>query len=266
MEDRQPQRQPQQPPASPTPTPLPTILAAKKHLRASLTLPTETDYLRHRAYKAGVSIPEIATTENTTEEEIEESILLVRIDNAKFSPDEAGLAVRKLLFQKFPKVSAAMDEALSATTQVGKKIQLVDKETGETETIEDFQTIPDHTSRMRAVDAMTKILSVVQPKDPQIQITDNRQVNSQTNILNAGVGATGTAGSLGPGMNSPEEVIRSIVSQRRQALGDGSGVLADSKVVLAEPDESGDEDEDTDADEDSEEEEEIENEDEDEVS
>lgn len=202
--------------------------AARKHLRASLSIPTDIDYLRNRAHKAGVPIPEIAAAENVTEEEIEESILLVRIDNAKFSPDEAGLAVRKLLLQKLPQVSEAISEALTASHRVGKKVQLVDKETGETVTMEDFQIVPDHTARLRAVDATTKILSVVQPKDPQIQITDNRQVNTQTNILKGGGG--GGAGALGPGLNSPEEVIRNIVTQRRQALGDGS---ADGEGLVA---------------------------------
>lgn len=212
----------QQAAAAGTAAAAPTIspAAARKHLRASLTLPTETDYLRHRAYKAGVPVPEIAAAENVSEEAVEESILLVRIDNAKFSPDEAGLAVRKLLLQKLPQVSEAISEALTASQRVGKKVQMVDKETGEVVTMEDFQIVPDHAARLRAVDATTKILSVVQPKDPQIQITDNRQVNTQTNILNAAGGGAG-AGALGPGMNSPEEVIRGIVAQRRQALGDG---------------------------------------------
>src|SRR5665213_3221401 len=146
----------------------------------SLAEPSLQDHRRYWASRAGRSIKEIAKSVGVSEEEVSQSILRVNLDNERYSAARAGVEARKLFFAALPKIGVALDEALTATKLHGKKVVMVDKETGEQVTVEDVIERPDHDIRLRAIDSSRYILSVVQPKDPAVQIVSN----SQTNILN----------------------------------------------------------------------------------
>jgi hypothetical protein len=176
--------------------------------------PSLLDHHRYWANRAGQSVAELATSEKVTEEVVAASLLRVRNDNERYSSLGAGVEVRKLLFQSLPKIRLAIDEALGATRLEGKEVIIFDRETGKAETTKEPVERPDHDTRLRAIDGVRTLLSVVQPKDPAVQIVSN----SQTNILNQ---AALPAGEGHTGLTSPEAVIRMIQNQRTHALTDG---------------------------------------------
>jgi hypothetical protein len=183
----------------------------------SLAPPSLLDDRRYCANRAGRSVAEIAQEQQVSEQEILASINRVRLDNERFSPSAAGVAARRLLFAALPKIQLAVDEALSATKFHGKKVVMIDKETGEAVTMEETVERPDHDIRLRTMSEVRQFFSVVQPRDPAVQIVSN----SQTNILNQGAGQQAQAGN---GLTSPEAVIRHIQMERQRALTSGSPV------------------------------------------
>jgi hypothetical protein len=212
--------------------------------------PTLLDQRRYWANRAGQSISDLAQAQSTSEDEIAQSILRVRIDNERYSASAAGVAARKLLFAALPKIQSAVDEALSATKLHGKKVVMIDKESGEAVTMEETVEVPDHDIRLRTMSEVRSFFSVVQPRDPAVQIVSN----SQTNILNQ---AAQPAGQLGPGgMTSPEAVIRHVQAERARLLTDGSPSNVPTIIEAARevnPILEGDSDDDDDLDEDSDE-------------
>jgi hypothetical protein len=182
---------------------------------STLTPPSPDDDRRYCANRAGLSIAQIAKDQQVSEEEVIASINRVRLDNERYSSGAAGVAARRLLFHALPRIQSAVDEALGATKFHGKKVVMVDKETGEQVTMEDVITIPDHDIRLRTIDSVRSFFAVVQPRDPAVQIVSN----SQTNILNQGQ----QPAQLGPGApTSPEAVIRQIVAARQNMLTAGT--------------------------------------------
>jgi hypothetical protein len=197
---------------------------------SSLDSPTLIDHRRYYASRAGRSVADLAKAAGVGEAEIELSIQKVRIDNERYSAAAAGVEARKLFFAALPKIGRALDEALSATKVHGTKVVTIDEQTGEAVITEETVERPDHDTRLRAIDSSRFILSVVQPRDPAVQIVSN----SQTNILNQ---AAQPAGQLGAGLTSPEAVIREIVAQRQHALTSGNLVVsqpvAEGEVIEA---------------------------------
>ena len=181
---------------------------------STLADPSLLDHRRYWANRAGQSVAELAKAEGVEEAVITASLLRVRNDNERYSSLGAGVEVRKLLFQALPKIRSAIDEALGATRLEGKEVIIFDKETGLAETSKEPIERPDHDIRLRAIDGVRTLLSVVQPRDPAVQIT----TNTQTNVLNQ---AALPAGGAQAGLTSPEAVIRSIVAARQHALTDG---------------------------------------------
>jgi len=209
-----PEPQPPQPADSPAESaPPPDSTPAD----SSPTEPTLADRHRHWAASAGQSIAEIAKQEGVPESEILLSIQRVRNDNEQYSSAWAGIETRKLYIQTLPKINSAIGEALSATKLHGKKVVMIDKETGDAVTMEETVERPDHDVRLRAIDGVRYLLSVVQPKDPAVQITSN----SQTNILNQAPQVAAGAGGHA-GLTSPEAVIRAIVTARQHSLTSGN--------------------------------------------
>lgn len=186
-----------------------------------LAEPTLVDQRRFWANHAGLSVAEIAQSSGVSEEEVTLSILRVRNDNGRYSATAAGVEARKIFIRALPRISSALDEALVATRLEGKKVVLVDKETGESVTMEETVERPDHEVRLQAIDRARSVFSVVQPRDPAVQIVSN----SQTNILHQGGPAQVGAGAGHSMLTSPEAVIRSIVAQRALALTDGKSVV-----------------------------------------
>lgn len=174
--------------------------------------PTLLDHRRYWASRAGQSIRQIARQEKITEQEVTDSILLVQTDNERYSASRAGVETRKTFLRELPLIRTALDEALTATRLVGKKVVMIDKESGEEVTVEEPVERADHQVRLQAIDGVRSLLSVVQPKDPAVLINNN----SQTNILNQGAGGQ-PAGQ--PGLTSPEALLRSIVQQRALTAG-----------------------------------------------
>ena len=183
-------------------------------------LPTPTDHRRYRAHRAGQTDDEIAAADRVTPAAVRASLLRVRIDNARYSSDEAGVAVRKLLFSRLPQIGAVLDEALRATKIEGRKVIVITD--GKAETLDEQIERPDHDTRLRTIDTTRALLAVVQPRDPAVQINSN----SQTNILNQGAQAAQLGAGAGAGLanlTSPEAVIRAIRAERELRLTDGSG-------------------------------------------
>lgn len=183
---------------------------------STLADPSLLDHRRYWANRAGQSVAELAKAEGVEEAVITASLLRVRNDNERYSSLGAGVEVRKLLFQALPKIRSAIDEALGATRLEGKEVIIFDKETGLAETSKEPIERPDHDIRLRAIDGVRTLLSVVQPRDPAVQITSN----SQTNILNQAPQLAQGPGQAG--LTSPEAVIRSIVAARQHALTSGT--------------------------------------------
>ncbi len=173
--------------------------------------PTPTDYRRYWRFRSGISIPDLAAADKVEASTIEASLERVRTECQQFSAEAIGVEVRRLFVTKLPQINETLDESLRATRTEGRRVILIDNETGKVERLEETVVVPDHATRLSAIDHMRAVLSVVQPRDPAVQITNNNSVtaNTQHNTLVAGA-SNGPAGAL----TSPEAVIRSIVSQR----------------------------------------------------
>jgi hypothetical protein len=209
-------------------------------LRKTLDEPTKVDYSRFWANRAGQTVAEIAQREGIDEGEVALSLLKIRNDNERYSAMSVGVEVRRLLLKALPQIQSSIEEALTATRFVGKKVVVIDQE-GNTETTEESVEQPDHETRLMAIDGMRTLLSVVQPRDPAVVVTNN----SQTNVLNQAP----QPGEM-MGLTSPEAVIRSIQAHRASlALTDGKPEIVDAEPI---------EDAEEDSDEDSEEEEDAE--------
>ena len=225
-------------------------------LAAAFAPPSPADFRLYAAHASGKSIADLAKSAGAgaIESDITSAIERVRIDNERYSAARAGVEARKLFFSLLPKISDAFSAALTATRMHGKKVVMIDKQTGEAVTMEETVERPDHAIRLQAIDSSRFILSVVQPKDPAVSIISN----SQTNILNQA--ALPVGGGLG--LKSPEDVIRQVVAARQHALNSenpitskieegeviearvGLGSDPDEDDLEAEPDEGG-EDEDS---------------------
>jgi hypothetical protein len=176
---------------------------------AALPPPTGEDSRRYRRARAGQSLREIAASEGVSIESVEQSILRVRVDNDRYSANDTGLAVRRLFERLLPSIECSLDQALAATKMVGRKVLTVDTETGRTTTLDETSEVADHDTRLRAVAETRALVSVVQPRDPAVQITSTTTTNTQHNTLNAGL-----PGPTTPGLTSPEAIIRTIQAQR----------------------------------------------------
>lgn len=197
--------------------------------------PTAKDRRRYYASKAGRSSEEIAKDEGVEPSTVEGSITRVRTEYQKFTTEEAGIAVRKALFDILPVVKRTVLGAMDATQLVEQKVIERDPETGATVQLQESVEVPDHYVRLKGVDAFRQVLAVVQPKDPAIVVN----ANTQNNILNQA--APSVAGQL----TSPEAVIRAIRAERGYALTDGKAESVPVEEV-DEEDESGEDDPDDD--------------------
>jgi len=188
---------------------------------SSCAPPTPTDFRRYRAHRAGQTTDEIAADDRTTPAAVEASLRRVRVDNARFSPEATGIEVRRSLLAHAQQMDQVFTDAFAATRLRTRSIIKPDPMTGELRTLEESEEYADHDTRLKAVDTMRALLSVVQPRDPAVVVTSN----SQTNILNQG--ALPGAGQQ-QGLTSPEAVIRQIRAQRGLSLTDGtSGTSAE---------------------------------------
>src|SRR5690348_10190357 len=99
--------------SSPNPTePVDTAVVPAAPPSDLPTEPTLIDQRRYWASRAGQSIAQIAAKAKVSEEEVNRSIELVKIDNERYSAAAAGVAARKLLFAALPKIQSAVDQAL----------------------------------------------------------------------------------------------------------------------------------------------------------
>lgn len=177
----------------------------------SISPPSPVDNIIYLANRAGKSISQIAHSQRTTTDEIRQAIFRVELDRERNSSQATGVETRKLFLSQLGPISEAISAALRATKMTGKKVVMIDKESGVEVTVEEQVERPDHATRLQAIDTTRFLLAVVQPKDPALVINSN----TQTNILNQGV----QPGGLGAGgLTSPEAVIRSIVAARQNQL------------------------------------------------
>jgi hypothetical protein len=184
-------------------------------LPRSLAEPSFLDYCRYWANRAGKPVAEIAKEGKVSEEAINVSLQRVLSDNERYSPLSTGIETRRLYIRSLPQIQSAVAEALNATRLEGKEVIIFNRETGKAEITKEPVERPDHDIRLRAIDGVRTLLSVVQPRDPAVQIT----TNAQTNILNQAALPAGTGQG---GLTSPEAVIRQIVSQRQHTLTSGA--------------------------------------------
>jgi hypothetical protein len=198
-------------------------------LAAPLPPPTGEDSRRYRRARAGQSLTDIAAAEGVSVESVEQSILRVRVDNDRYSANDTGLAVRRLFERLLPSIECSLDQALAATKTVGKKVISINQATGETSVLDETSEVADHETRLRAVAETRALVSVVQPRDPAVQINSTTTTNTQHNTLNAGLPVPGQ-----PGLTSPEAIIRTIQAQRvaAGALTAGSGGTATTIVTI----------------------------------
>lgn len=195
------------------------------------TPPNATDERRHRAFKSGMSVKEIAEQEDVQEKTIEFSLQRVRADNQGYSSEETTLQIRKLIVKHLPKAFKVLDEAMDATKLESRQVVALDSLTGKAVQLQESVRVADHEIRLKAHGEYRGLVSVVQPREPLITI-DQR---SQTNIMNSSATPV-TPNSL----TSPEAVIRAIRAQRGLALADG---VAAAEAADGEEDEEFDEDE-----------------------
>ena len=230
-----------------------------------LAPPSPADRALYRAHRSGQSSDAICAAARITPAALTAALARVLADNERYSSEEAILSVRRAFFQHLPAADRAIDEALRATQpQLRHRIvqqRVQDPEDGgwleQEQEVAETIDVPDHTTRLRAIDTSIKLLGVVQPREPVTQVN----LNTQTNILNQGQ----QPGQLGPGdAHSPEAVIRMVVAERQRQLtaGGASGPI-DGEIVEGEarvPEDTGEEeaeyydedDEDEDEDEDEE--------------
>lgn len=177
-----------------------------------LAKPDDEDFRRYRQYRAGMLIDAIARAEGVTVRKVKASLNRVRAENQKYSAEAAGAEIRKTIMERLPKIGASLDDALTATSFEEKKlVTVVDGEIVDagTETV----AVPDHETRMTAVDRVRALLAVVQPRDPAVQINNNSTTNTQNNMM-----AVGADGSSPVNLASTESIIRSIQARRNHSF------------------------------------------------
>ncbi|MDE2103575.1 MAG: hypothetical protein KGL39_40420 [Patescibacteria group bacterium] len=174
--------------------------------------PSPLDRRIYLAHRAGKTIRQLARSQQMTLDQIHQAIFRVELDNERYSSLATGVETRKIYLKQIERIDAALAGALTATKMVGKKTVMIDKESGDIQTVEETVERPDYDTQLRAIDSTRFLVAVVQPKDPAVVV--NTTTNTQNNVLNApGMGAGGTGG-----MTSPEAVIRAIVAERQKAL------------------------------------------------
>lgn len=187
--------------------------AAEAEDLLSIAPPSPLDWRIYLAHRAGRTVKQLARSQNLTGQEIHQALFRVHLDNERNSSLVTGIETRRLFLAHIDDLSTAATEALRATKLVGKKVVMVDKETGNAVTLEETVELPDHDTRLKAMDSMRQMVAVVQPKDPAVVV--NNTNNTQNNVLAVGAGGGGNGHA---GLTSPEAVIRSIVSERQKAL------------------------------------------------
>lgn len=180
---------------------------------------TELDRDRYFDFLAGVSAEELAARENVRLPTIERSLDKMRSHTQVHSQQSAELAVREVVISQLAGASAAFTEALTATIPVTKMVmkRRWDDRTGEEVEYmdEEVTLVPDHATRMKAVDSLQKLLVGIQPKTPLID------ARSQ-NIFQPGTGGQAALPAGSPANSlSQEAVVRAIRSARGLSLGDG---------------------------------------------
>lgn len=177
----------------------------------SISPPSPLDWRIYLAHRAGRTVKQLARSQNLTSQEIHQALFRVHLDNERNSSLVTGIETRRLFLAHIDDLSTAATEALRATKLVGKKVVMVDKETGEAVTLEETVELPDHDTRLKAMDSMRHMVAVVQPKDPAVVV--NNTNNTQNNVLAVGAGGGGNGHGT---LTSPEAVIRAITAERAQ--------------------------------------------------
>jgi hypothetical protein len=176
---------------------------------------TQLDRSRYFDNLAGISAEELASRENVKLSTITRSLEKMRAHAQRHSQSSAIMATTELYMDKLDKVSQVIDEGLNASVVVTRQVIKTrwNPELGADEQYmaEEHDILPDHATRIKTMDYLSKLQERVQPKQPLVA------VDARTQIQN-------NAGQLGPGgttVLSSEAIIRHIRSERG-LLGDGS--------------------------------------------
>lgn len=140
-------------------------------------------YSRFHRNRSGQSIADIAQTDRVSEKTITESIRQIEVYNHMTAAEQINHGLGSLLLTSLPLASAALNDALVATdfVEVGKDKQ------GKPRTVE----VPDRSTRLRAIENLTEIAKVIQPKAPPAS------THVQVGVgINSGIKATGTFVSM----------------------------------------------------------------------
>ena len=190
------------------------------HARAMRqSAPTQIDQRRYFDFRAGMSAAELAARENVQLATIENSLTRMRSHASQFSQEAAEIATRQLYLDRLPDANHVFAEALTAT-KTESRVELVEEYnllTDRKEFVEKtiLDHVPDHATRLKATDALQRLLAGIQPKQPLVAV----DARSQTNIGYGGPGQPALGpGSQHPGTLSSESIIRQLRLERGLAV------------------------------------------------
>lgn len=186
--------------------------------------PTPQDRRRWEDLREGISPEELAARENVRLPTILKSRDTMRNYLARYSAQSAETEVRRVVIDSLPAAANYLAEALTATMPVTKMVlkQRRNYDTGMLEDYMDEETtlIPDHATRGKAHEQLTKSLAAIQPKTPMVQV----DARSQTNIQN------GQSGLGGGQALSFESITRQIRAERGLSLGPGESAAPQQAI------------------------------------
>jgi hypothetical protein len=141
----------------------------------------DLDSSRFLAFRAGVSIPEIAARENSTTSAVEASISRQKILRETFSQESLEHTYRRGAIEAHSAVQSAILQALGATITQIREVGVDDAGKPVTEIF----TFADHKTRMQAIDRLNALVTSIQAQAPLLSLTQNT-LNQQNLQLAAG--------------------------------------------------------------------------------
>lgn len=177
---------------------------------------TQIDRARYFDNLAGISAEELASRENVKLSTITRSLEKMRAHSHRFSQTSVILKANELFASKLDDVSKVIDDGLNATVVVVRQVVKTrwNPELGADEQYMDevHELLPDHATRIKTMDYLSKLHERVQPKQPLVA------VDARTQIQNNQAQLPGNTS----GIISSEAIIRHIRAERGLSLGDGS--------------------------------------------
>lgn len=183
------------------PSPNPFALALRAHSPS-------LDAQRYHAFRAGISIEELAARENVKLSTIRKSIEAMHIEEVRYSEDAVNLAARRSIIQATPYAHAALIEALTATREQVRHMGLDENGEERTERVQ----VADNAVRMLAYTKLTDLIESIKVAAPQAVFNN---LNQQQGVIASTPGAPSLEGIIrqirqAKGLTAAEEVVEVI--------------------------------------------------------